>query len=168
MVDLNATQNHPDKQFFDELEKARAGMLYLDGSGLHAQPMTGERRDGTKSVFFFSKNDSELYEAMKTGKHDAHFILVGKDHDFHACVMGSLKENKDPALVDELWNPMVAAWYDGGKEDPTMTLLELDLENGRVWGSTDSSTRFGWEIAKSNLIDEKTPDVGVQTDVKFR
>ncbi|MEE4211785.1 MAG: pyridoxamine 5'-phosphate oxidase family protein [Parvularcula sp.] len=167
MVDLNETRNHPQKQFFEELEKARAGMLHLQGSQLHSQPMSAQTRDGGKSVYFFAKTDSELFEEMKKGHDMAHLVVVGKDHDYHACAVGHIRENKDPALVDELWNPMVAAWYEGGKEDPTMTLLELDLENGRVWGSTDNSLRFGWETAKANLVEEETPDVGVQTDVTF-
>ena len=48
-----------------------------------------------------------------------------------------------------------------------MTLVEMALDDAEVWGSTDSSTRFGWEIAKANLVDEKTPEVGAKTEIRF-
>ncbi len=55
----------------------------------------------------------------------------------------------------------------GGKSDPKLTLLELKLDDGEIWASTDSSLKFGWEIAKANMSDEKMPDVGVHREVRF-
>lgn len=168
MVDLKETQNHPDKQFFDELEKARAGMLHLEDAGLHSQPMTPTREDGTNRLWFFAKVDSELVAQLRAGKGHAHFVVIGKDHDFHACAMGHLREDKDEAKIEAYWNSIVAAWYEHGKKDPNLTLLAFDLETAEIWGSTDSSMKFGWEIAKANLMNEKTPEVGRHTSVKFR
>lgn len=168
MVDLTETKNHPDKQFFDVLENVPAGMLHLENSGLHSQPMKPTREEGTNTLWFFAKTDSELVEEIRKGSATAHFTVIGKNHDFHGCAMGFIRENKDQAKIEQYWNPIVAAWYENGKEDPTLTLLQMDLENGQVWGSTDSSLKFGWEIAKANLMDDKVPDVGVKSSVKFR
>ena len=38
----------------------------------------------------------------------------------------------DPATIERLWNPFVAAWYEG-KDDPKLTLLRLDAEHAEVW-----------------------------------
>ncbi|NNU15307.1 pyridoxamine 5'-phosphate oxidase family protein [Parvularcula sp. ZS-1/3] len=168
MVDLTQTENHPDAQFYDILDEVPAGMLHLENTPLHSQPMAATREQGTNTLWFFAKTDSELVQEMRKGNSTAHFVVVGKNHDFHACVNGYIRENLDTAKRDEYWNPVVAAWYEGGKEDPTLTLLQMDLETGSIWGSTGSSVKFGWEIAKANLMDEKTPDVGVHRTVKFR
>lgn len=168
MVDLNETQNHPDKQFFEQLDDVPAGMLHLEGASLHAQPMAASRGEGTNSLFIFAKSDSELVQEIRKGHATAHYSVVGKNHDFHACAMGHIHETQDKSKIDAFWNPVVAAWYEEGKEDPLLVLLQLDLETAEVWGSTGSSVKFGWEIAKANLIDDKTPDVGVHTSVKFR
>ena len=37
------------------------------------------------------------------------------------------------AVVDRLWNRFVAAWYEGGKDDPKLALLRLDPDRGEVW-----------------------------------
>jgi general stress protein 26 len=61
---------------------------------------------------------------------------------------------------------VVSAWYDKGKDDPSLIVLEFTPETAGIWASTDSALRFGWEIAKANLTDSE-PDVGVKTEVRF-
>jgi hypothetical protein len=36
-------------------------------------------------------------------------------------------------VVDRLWNRFVAAWFEGGKDDPKLQLLRFDPEHGQVW-----------------------------------
>jgi len=40
--------------------------------------------------------------------------------------------------VDRLWNRYIAAWYEGGKDDPKLALLRLDPETAEIW--TDASS----------------------------
>ena len=35
-------------------------------------------------------------------------------------------------MIDRLWNPFIAAWFDG-KNDPKLVLLRFDPENAEVW-----------------------------------
>jgi general stress protein 26 len=129
--------------------------------------MAASHEEGTNSLWIYAKTDSDLVTKLRGGHNEAHFHVVGKDHDYHACVKGTLRENNDKAKIEQFWNPMVAAWYEGGQDDPTLCLLQYDLKDGEVWGSTGSSMKFGWEIAKANLMDEKLPDVGVHKGVNF-
>ncbi|MCQ8184606.1 pyridoxamine 5'-phosphate oxidase family protein [Parvularcula maris] len=167
MVDLKETEANPEKQFFEQLDNVPAGMLHLMDAGLHAQPMAASHEEGTNRLWIYAKTDSELVEELRKGHTTAHFHVVGKDHDYHACVKGTLRENNDRAKIDQFWNPIVAAWYKDGQDDPTLCLLQYDLQDGEVWGSTGSSMKFGWEIAKANLMDDQLPDVGVHKGVTF-
>ena len=35
--------------------------------------------------------------------------------------------------IDRLWNKYVAAWYEGGKDDPKLLLLRMDLQHAKIW-----------------------------------
>ena len=35
-------------------------------------------------------------------------------------------------MIDRLWNPFVAAWYNG-KDDPKLALLRMNAEHAEVW-----------------------------------
>lgn len=165
MADIDAARNNPVKQFFDELGDVHAGMLGVEGSGLHNQPMAPQiDRDG-HTIWFYTSRDAALVKAVTPGA-KAHFIVIGEDHDYHACVCGPIETSTDPEIVEKFWNPVVAAWYPDGKTDPNLVMLKLTLQDGQAWASTDSNLRFGWEIAKANVTDER-PNIGVVADLRF-
>mgnify|MGYP006140606399 CR=1 FL=1 len=41
-------------------------------------------------------------------------------------------------MIDRLWNPFVAAWYQEGKDDPKLALLRLDAERAEIWENGSS------------------------------
>ena len=46
-------------------------------------------------------------------------------------------------------------------------MLALHVDDADIWASTDSTLKFGWEIAKANLQEDKMPDVGVRQHLSF-
>jgi general stress protein 26 len=168
MADLKMAEHDTEKQLFDEIDDIHAGMLGVSGSGLHMQPMAPQLDREARTIWFFTRKDAELVKAVAdagAGAH-AHFCVVGKNHDYHACLAGPIREGLDAAKRDEYWNSVVEAWFDGGKDDPMLTMLALRLDDAKIWASTDSKLKFGWEIAKANLTDED-PHVGVTKHLRF-
>jgi general stress protein 26 len=165
MVDLKKTQSNPEEQFWDELDGVHAGMLGVEGSGQHMQPMAPELDRKANTIWFFSRRDSDLVKALKGGA-KAHFCVVGKNQDYHACMSGTLAENPDRSKIDQYWSQVVAAWFAKGKEDPSLTLLEFKLNDAAIWASSSNAIKFGWEIAKANMTGEE-PDVGVRAHIRF-
>ena len=37
-----------------------------------------------------------------------------------------------------LWNPYIAAWFEGGKDDPKLALLRFDAEKAEIWLNENS------------------------------
>ena len=128
------------KKFWKALRSDRTVMLGLAGAGDgHAQPMTAlveDDRDGGP-IWIFSARDVDLVKALGGGsKAVAHF--ASKDHELFASVHGDLVPDSDPAVIDRLWNPFVAAWYEGGKDDPELRLLRFDPDRAQVWLNENS------------------------------
>lgn len=165
MADLKKAETDTRTQLFDAIDEIHAGMLGVSGSNLHMQPMAPQLDRNAETIWFFAKTDAEMTEAIKPGAH-AHFCVVGKDHDYHACVSGPITVNLDPAKRDEYWNSVIEAWFDGGKDDPTLTMIALKMADAKIWASTDSKLKFGWEIAKANLT-EDDPHIGVTKHIRF-
>ena len=40
-------------------------------------------------------------------------------------------------MIDRLWNPFIAAWYEG-KDDPKLVLLKLEPESAEIWENASS------------------------------
>lgn len=166
MADLAKAKNDPLQQLWDVMEDVHAGMLGVEESGQHMQPMAPFIEKETNTVWFYTRDDSQLVQAARTGER-AHFCIIGNDHDYHACLAGTIDEVDSPEHVDKYWSPMVAAWFEGGKDDPHLTMLRLQLDDVAIWASSNSTLRFGWEMAKANLTG-KEPDLGYHTQFALR
>ena len=69
----------------------------------------------------------------------AHFLhFAAKGHDLFASVNGRLTIDNNRATIERLWNPFVAAWFEGGKSDPKLRLLRFEPGNAQVWLNENS------------------------------
>jgi general stress protein 26 len=154
-----------EHRLWKEIEKQRFGMLGLTDSHQHYQPMTAFAEPEAGLIWFFTRNDTDLAKAVgEAGK--AMFIVQSKDQDVQACIGGKLTPERDQARIDKYWNPVVAAWYPDGKDDPHLILLRLEPDDAAVWLSEGGPVKFAFEIAKANLS-KSTPDLGSRESVKF-
>ena len=141
-----------EERLWSDLEKNRFGMLGAVGLPIrHFSPMTAFAEPESGKIWFYTSK--ELYGAP------AMFILMTKDQQLQACIGGELRTAFDALHRDKYWSPMVSAWFPKGKDDPSLTLLCLQCEDAEVWISEEGPVKFGWEIAKANLMGS-TPDVG--------
>ena len=124
-----------ETKFWKLLKSDRTVMLGLAGvNGGHAQPMTAQlgNREGRGPIWFFTAKDVELVQAIGTGA-AAMIHFASRGHDLFASVEGELVLDNNGDMVDELWSPSAAAWYEHGKDDPKLALLRFDAERAEIW-----------------------------------
>jgi general stress protein 26 len=127
-----------EADFWKALESDRTMMLGLDGvEDGHTRPMTAQTEGATGPIWFFAGQDNALVQALSENDR-AIATFTSKGHDLFATVHGSLSIDTDRATIDRLWNPFVAAWYEGGKDDPNLALLRLDAEEAEIWENGSS------------------------------
>ena len=153
MSDRNLTVREAEEEFWNHLEKSNTGMLGLDQPGYHAQPMTAFRDGETSTIWFFTRDDTDLAKDAAVGSgQSAMFHYGSKDQNVWACIHGELSvHGSDRDVIDRYWNPVLAAWYPGGKDDPNLTILRFDAGDGRVWVNEGGFFKFFYEIAKANV-----------------
>ena len=122
-----------EKKFWKALHSDRTVMLGLDGlEDGHARPMTAQYEHERGPIWFFTSTDNALIPLLAQ-RDRAIAAFSSKGHDVFASIAGRLSVDKDRAVIDRLWNPFVAAWFPGGKDDPKLTLLRLDAEHAQIW-----------------------------------
>ncbi len=167
MGDKTLTAAEAETEFWKHLKDSNTGMLGLDRPGYHSQPMTAFRDEETGTIWFFARDDTDLARDAAMPDQSAMFTYGSKDQEVWACIHGSLSISQDQEKIDRYWNPIVAAWYPGGKDDPHLTLLRFDADDGRIWVSKQGPVRFMLEIAKAHAT-KTTPDVGGVADVNLQ
>ncbi len=126
-----------EERLWKALKSDRTVMLGLDGvEDGHSRPMTAQVEGERGPLWFFGASDSALAKNVGDGRR-AMAAFSSKDHELFASIAGTLRRDDDRAVIDRLWNPFVAAWYEG-KDDPKLALFRLDAEEGEVWVNASS------------------------------
>lgn len=126
------------QKFWKSLKSDRTFMLALDGEADgEAQPMTAMlEHEDAGPVWIFTSKDTQLAQALGPA-HLASGQFASKGHDLFAAFHGELIVNQDRAVFDRLWNPFIAAWYQG-KDDPKLLLLRFDISHAHIWLNENS------------------------------
>ncbi|BBB09701.1 pyridoxamine 5'-phosphate oxidase family protein [Sphingopyxis sp. EG6] len=117
------------QQFWKALAASPYVMVGRAGERAHHIPMNAQLDEDADSAFwFFTSTDNRL-----AGGGPAMAQFASKGHDLFACISGTLVRENDRSVLDKLWSNGVAAWYEGGKDDPKLLLLRFDLGDAEIW-----------------------------------
>lgn len=117
------------QKFWKALAASPYVMLQLEDDPSSAAPMTAQLdEDANHAVWFFTGKDNHF---AKLG--GACVTFTSKGHDVFARVSGVLFEEHDPARLDKEWNNFVESWFPGGKDDPNLLLMRLELGDAAIW-----------------------------------
>ncbi|WP_179378900.1 pyridoxamine 5'-phosphate oxidase family protein [Jannaschia marina] len=124
-----------EQKFWKALAQDHAVFLACDGA--LPRPMTASTDGESAPIWFFSARDTDLGKALKTGPKNGIMTFSSKGNDIWASASGPLVIDNDRAMIDKLWNPFVAAWYDG-KDDPNLALIRYDAREAQIWETGSS------------------------------
>lgn len=122
-----------ERKFWKALRADRTAMLSLDGTP-GAKPMTilVDGDDDKGPLWMFTSTEAHAVEALKAGN-PALITFASKGNDVFASIEGRVVADNDRAVIDRLWSPFIAAWFEGGKDDPKLLLLRFDPAEAKVW-----------------------------------
>jgi general stress protein 26 len=127
-----STEQTLEEKLWNALASDRTVMLGLDGvEDGHSRPMTAMVEGQHGPIWFFVGKPNAVVDDLSSSRR-AIAAFSAKGHELFASIHGSLSVDQDREVIDRLWNPFIAAWFDG-KDDPKLVLLRFDPEHAEVW-----------------------------------
>lgn len=127
-----STPQELEKKLWKALKSDRTLMLGLDGvENGHTRPMTAQVEGESGPIWFFVGKPNAVVDGLAQNNR-AIAAFSAKGHDLFASISGTLHVDNDRAVIDRLWNPFIAAWFEG-KDDPKLVLLRMDPEHAEIW-----------------------------------
>jgi general stress protein 26 len=127
------TTQEIEARFWKALEGDRTLMLGLDGvEDGHAWPLVAHVDAERGPLWFFTDRDEAIVSALAQGNR-AIAAFAAKEFDLFASLRGTLQRSHDRLAIDRLWSRRIGARFPGGKNDPALVLLRLDVESAEVW-----------------------------------
>ena len=150
------------------VKDARIAMLTtMTGDGRHvSRPMALQDVEFDGDLWFFTYTDSDLVSQV-TANPQVNVSFSDPKQQAWVSISGTASRVDDRAKAEELWNPMLKAWFPDGLETPSLTLVKVQGETAEYWESAHSSrvvTVLGMVKA---AVTGKTPDAGENETVRL-
>ena len=161
------TEAEAKDQLWSRLESGRISMLSIPGAGQLPQPMTHFTDRETGCFWFIASSESELAACVQPMA-IAQLVFMAPSEDYQASLSGRLETVTDDEKLDALWNTSIAAWFEGGRDDPTVRLLRFTPDEAAVWATEGSKILVGLKVLRAGMTEgAQTPDVSVHRLIDF-
>jgi general stress protein 26 len=139
-------------------DKAKVAILTtVDATGkLVSRPLALQDSPFDGTLWFFTQDPSPKVDDIHKNNNVNVAFESGKGW---VSIAGTASVSKDQAKIDELWNTSAEAWFDGGRDDPSVALLRVDADSAEYWASDEPRVVSVFKIAKA-AVSGGEPDVG--------
>lgn len=105
---------------------------------LRSRPMQTQSSDFDGTLWFFTRRDSGKVDEVEAERQvNVSYAHPTKQH--YVSVSGRATIVTDRAKIDELWTPVLKAWFPDGKDDPAIGLIKVEVDKAEYWDSPSST-----------------------------
>ncbi len=115
------------------IEAVDVGMLTTEDKNgrLRSRPMVTQRAEAGVLWFFSAKDTPKILEVQKDSEVNLSYSDPAKE--VYISVSGVARAFQDPAKVRELWNSDAQRWFPEGPDDPSITILKVEMTQAEYW-----------------------------------
>ena len=130
------------KESIDKIKDLTEGIDFcmlttIDGGHLRSRPMSTQEFEFNGDLWFFtSDNTHKIEEIDKDNRVNVAYSKT--DDNTYVSLSGRGEVSKDRAKIEELWNPILKAWFPEGLDDPHLCLLKVTVEQAEYWDAPSS------------------------------
>ena len=115
-----------------------AMLTTMDGYTLRSRPMQTQEAEFDGSLWFFTSTDTHKTDEIEKDNR-VNVAYASPADNTYVSVSGTASLVSDKEKIEELWNPILKAWFPKGLDDPTLILLKVSVEQAEYWDSTSST-----------------------------
>jgi general stress protein 26 len=138
---------------------------HLDTTPLPTRPMYTQLVDEEGTFWFLSDKESEKNFELKDDSR-VQLLYANPSKSEFMSVYGHAMVSRDRSKIDELWSPMAKAWFKEGKDDPSLTIIQVIPDEAYYWDTKHNKMVSMLKILSSIASDSKSSDDGVKGKLK--
>jgi|SRR6476661_4241120 len=135
------------------------------GLPLTASPMDLLEVDDEGNLWFMSMKDSTKNQEIQADPF-THLFFQESKHSGFLNIYGITEISYDKQRIEELWKPLHKVWFQGGKDDPQISLLKVFPTQAYYWDNKHGDMVAFAKMAVS-MVSGKTMDDSIEGDLNF-
>ncbi len=125
-----------------------------------SRPMALQGIDEQGALYFFSAASSNKNRELAANPAVQLFFCKEGPSEY-LSLYGTATVSRDQQKIDEYWNPFVKVWFQGGKDDPALTVIRVQPQETQYWDTKNNRMVALLKMAAS-MVTGKTMDDGVE------
>jgi general stress protein 26 len=117
---------------------------------LTSQPMTTQQVDADGGLWFFTSTATDLWENIAANP-KVNVSFAEPADRLYVSISGTAERVVERERIRALWNPMVAAWFPNGADDPYVALVRVAARTVHFWDSKENKVTQMFEMAKAAI-----------------
>jgi general stress protein 26 len=109
-----------------------------DDGTLRSRPMATQQAEFDGMLWFFTQASSHKVDEIDR-EHNVNLSYADAADNRFVSVSGRARLVREKGKIDELWSPILKAWFPKGKDDPDVALLRVDVEKAEYWDAPSST-----------------------------
>ncbi len=147
-----------DKEILEKLKTiikdVEVAMLTtIDDGVLRSRPMQTQQAEFNGDLWFFTSSNTHKAEEIKKDNR-VNVSYAAPEDNSYVSVSGKAEIVTDKAKMEELWSPILKAWFPKGLEEPDIILIKVTAEQTEYWDSASSSLVQAFGLLKSLVTGE--------------
>ncbi len=131
---------------------------------LTTRPMSTRAVDEDGTIWFFSRVSSDKNKEINADNRVQLFYANHSNFEF-LTIFGKATILKDVAKAKELWSATAKTWFNEGYDDPELTLLKIEPQDGHYWDTKDGKIVSLFKMV-AGAITGKEMNTGVEGEIK--
>lgn len=160
-------QNFTGAEALEKLKELAEGMCmfttFTDSRPAPSRPMALLGVDDEGGLYFFSAASSNKNKELAVDPAVQLFFSKEGPSEY-LSLYGTATISRDRAKIEAYWTPFAKTWFQGGKDDPDLTVIRVQPENCRYW-DTKNNRVMSWIKIAASLVTGKTMDDGVEGEL---
>lgn len=103
-------------------------ITHLPDGEIDTRPMSTLDVDDQGTFWFFCKDDSEIAGQIKENSR-VDLLYGNNNNNSYLFVKAQASLLRDQEIIDRLWNPVIKAWFEEGKDDPTIQVIKVEPDD---------------------------------------
>lgn len=142
---------NPEEEFWGRLDEVDAGMLGLTSCKTMLPMAPSLREDYDGNIWFITTQGVEMVTVLTLSPQIAQFVVADAKSGLYATVEGKLSLEDEPDIIEELWSPVTAAWFEDARKEAALRLLRFTPSSGIAWYSSTQGVQFLYDIARAKM-----------------
>ena len=133
---------------------------HLGEAPFHVVPMRVQEADYRGNLWFFSEANSKHNAQINADPRVQLIFANSSDMEF-LTVFGVATISTDKEQIARLWDTMVGAWFEGGQDDPNVSLICVQPTVAHYWDTQD-----GKLITMAKILTRAATGADIDTGVE--